>query len=244
MGFCSGASCKEPACQCRKLEMWVWSLNWEDPWRRAWQPTPVFLLGEYLWTEEASGLESVGSQRVRHNWSNLAHAHAHYRTAFISHVLLKILHARLQQLMNQELPDVQDGLWASRGSRDKMVNIRWIVEKARKFQKNIYFYFTCYSKAFDSVDHNKLLKILKEMEISDHITCLLKNLYEGQEVTVRTRHGTMDWFKIGKGVHQTWILLFLFNLYAEYIMRNTGLDESQAGIKIARSSINKLRYAL
>ena len=119
-----------------------------------------------------------------------------------------------------------------------------IMEKAREFQKNIYFCFTDYAKDFDFVDHNKLWKIMKEMEIPDHLTCLLRNLYAGQEGTVRTVHGTTDWFQIGKGVRQGCILSpCSFNLYAEYIMRNTGLDEAQAGIKIVRRNINNLRYA-
>ena len=114
----------------------------------------------------------------------------------------------------------------------------------QEFQKNIYFCFTDYAKAFDCVDHHKLWKILKEMAIPDHLTCLLRNLYAGQEATVRTGHGTTDWYKIGKGVQQGCILSpCLFNLHAEYIMRNTGLDEAQAGIKIARRNINNLRYA-
>uniref|UniRef100_A0A8B9X2J6 Reverse transcriptase domain-containing protein n=1 Tax=Bos mutus grunniens TaxID=30521 RepID=A0A8B9X2J6_BOSMU len=125
-----------------------------------------------------------------------------------------------------------------------MANIRWIMEKAREFQKNIYFCFIDYAKAFDCVDHNKLWKILKEMGIPDHLTCLLRNLYAGQEATVRTGHGTTDWFQIRKGVHQGCILSpCLFNFYAEYIMRNAGLEEAQAGIKIARRNINNLRYA-
>ena len=131
-----------------------------------------------------------------------------------------------------------------RGTRDQIVNIRWIIKKAREFQKNIYFCFIDYAKAFDSVDHNKLWEILKEMEIPDHLTCLLRNLYAGQEATVRTRHGTTDWFQIGKGVCQGYILSpCLFNLYAEYIMQNARLDEAQARIKIARRNINNLRYA-
>ena len=118
------------------------------------------------------------------------------------------------------------------------------MEKAREFQKNIYFCFTDYAKAFDCVDHNQPWKILKEKGIPDHLTSLLRNLYAGQEATVRTGHGTTDWFLIGKGVHQGWILSScLFNLYAEYIMRKAGLDEAQAGIKIARRNINNLRYA-
>ena len=172
---------------------------------------------------------------------------SNYRTiALISHaskVMIKILQARLQQYINWELPDVQTGFIKGRRTRDQIANIQWIIAKAREFQKNIYFCFIDYAKAFDCVDHNKLWKILKEMGIPDHLTCLLRNLYAGQEATVRTGHGTTDWFQIGKRVCQDYILSpCLFNLYAEYIMRNTGLDEAQAGIKIARS-INNLRYA-
>ena len=145
--------------------------------------------------------------------------------------------------MNCELPDVQAGFRKGRGTRDQIANIRWIIEKARKFQKNIYFCFIDYTKAFDCVDHNKLWKILKEMGIPDHLTCLLRNLYAGQEATVRTGYGTTDLFQIGKGVCQSCILSpCLFNLYAEYIMRNAGLDETQAGIKIAWRNINNLRH--
>ena len=116
--------------------------------------------------------------------------------------------------------------------------------RKQEFQENIYFCFTDYTKAFDCVDHNKLQKILQEMGIPDHLTCLLRNLYTGQEATVRTGHGTIDWFQIGKGVCQGYILSpCLFNLYAEYIKRNAGLDEAQAGIKIAGRNINNLRYA-
>ena len=114
--------------------------------------------------------------------------------------MLKILQARLQQYMNRELPDVQAGFRKGRGTRDQIANIRWIMEKARDFQKNIYFCFFDYAKAFDSVDHTKLWKILKEMGIPDHLTCLLRNLYAGQEATVRTGHITTDWFQIRKGV--------------------------------------------
>ena len=125
-----------------------------------------------------------------------------------------------------------------------IANIYWIIKKAREFQKNIYFCFIDYAKAFEFVDHSKLWRILKEMGIPDHLTCLLRNKYAGQEATVRTGHGTTDWFQIGKGVCQGCILSpCLFNLYAEYIMRNTGLKEAQAGIKIARRNINNLRYA-
>ena len=158
--------------------------------------------------------------------------------------MLKILQARLQQYVNRELPDVQAGFRKGRGTRDQIANICWIMEKAREFQKNIYFCFIDYAKAFDCVDHNKLWKILKEMGIPDHLICLLRNLYAGQEATVRTGHGTTDWFQIGKGVHQGCILSpCLFNLYAEYIMRNAGLEETQAGIKIAGRNISNLRYA-
>ena len=191
--------------------------------------------------------------------------------------------------MNWELSDVQAVFRKGRGTRDQIANIHWITEKAREFQKNIYFWFIDYAKAFDCVDHNaaaaakshqscptlcdpidssppgstlpgilqarilewvsisfsnKLWKILKEMGIPDHVTCILRNLYAGQEATVRTEHETTDWFQIGKGVHQGCILSScLFNLYAEYIMRNAGLEEAQAGIQIARRNINNLRYA-
>ena len=142
--------------------------------------------------------------------------------------MLKILQARLQQYVNRELPDVQAGFRKGRRTRNQIANICWIIEKAREFQKNIYFCFIHYAKAFDCVDHNKLWKILKEMGIPDHLICLLRDLYAGQEATVRTGHGTTDWFQTGKGVHQGCILLpCLFNFYAEYIMRNSGLEESQ-----------------
>ena len=146
--------------------------------------------------------------------------------------------------MNHELPDVQAGFRKGRGTRDQTVNIHWIIVKVREFQKNVYFCFIDYAKAFDCVDHNKLRKILKEMGIPDHLTCLLRNLYAVQEATVRTGQGTIDWFQIGKGIRQGCILSpSLFNFYAEYIMRNAGLEEAQAGIKIARRNINNLRYA-
>ena len=167
--------------------------------------------------------------------------------ALISHaskVMLKILQTRFQQYMNRQLPDVQAGFRKGRGTRDQIANIRWIIEKAREFQKNLYFCFIDYAKVFDCVDHNKLWKILKEMGILEQLTCLLRNLYVGQEAAVITRHGTMDWFQIGKGVRQGCIFSpCLFNLYAEYIMRNAGLEETQAGVKIARRNTNNLRYA-
>ena len=157
--------------------------------------------------------------------------------------MLKILQARLQQYVNHELPDVQAGFRKGRGTRDQIANVHWIIKKAREFQKNIYFCFIHYAKAFDCVDHNKLWKILKEMGIPEHLTCLLRNLYAGQEATVRSGHGTTDWFQIGKGVHQGCILSpCLFNCYAEYIMRNAGLEKAQAAIKIAGRNINNLRY--
>ena len=152
--------------------------------------------------------------------------------------MLKILQARLQQCINCELSDVQAGFRKGRGTRDQIVNIHWIIEKARELQKNIYFCFIDYAKAFDCVDHNKLWTILKQMGIPDHLICLLRNQYAGQEAIVRTGHGTTDEFQIGKGVHKGCILsLCLFNLYAECIMRNAGLEEAQAGIKIAGRNI-------
>ena len=146
--------------------------------------------------------------------------------------------------MNCKLPNVQAGFRKGRGTRDQIANICWIFEKAKQFQKNIYFCFIDYAKAFDYVDHSNLWKILKEMGMPDHLTCLLRNLYEGEETTVITGHGTTDWFQIGKGVCQGCILSpCLFNLYAEYIMRNARLDEAQAGIKIAGRNNNNLWYA-
>ena len=158
--------------------------------------------------------------------------------------MLKILQAMLQQYMNRELPDVQAGFRKCKGTRNQIANIGWIIKKAREFQKHIYFCFIDYAKAFDCVDHNKLWKILKEMGIPDHLTCLLRNLYAGQEATVRTGHGTIDRFQTEKGVYQGYILSpCLFNSYAEYIMRNAELDEAQAETKITRRNINDLRYA-
>ena len=158
--------------------------------------------------------------------------------------MIKILQTRLQQYVNHELPDVQAGFRKGRGTRNQIANIHWIIEKAGEFQKNIYLCFIDYAKAFDCVDHNKLGKILKEMGIPDHLTCLLRNLYAGQKATVRTGHGTANWFQIGKGVRQGCIFSpCLFNLYAESIMRNAGLEEAQTGIKIARRNFNNLRYA-
>ena len=164
---------------------------------------------------------------------------SNYRTiALISHtskVMLKILQVRLQQYVNCELPDVQNGFRKDRGTRDQIAKICWIIKKAQDFQKNIYLCFIVDTKA-DWVDLNKLWKILKEMGIPDHLTCLLRNLYAAQEAT--------DWFQIGKGTCQSCILSpCLFNLHAEYIKRNAGLNETQVGIKTARRNINNLRYA-
>ena len=172
-------------------------------------------------SEVATGLEKISFH------SNLKECQCQrmfkLRTvALVSHtskVMLTILQARLQQYVNCELPDVQAGFSKGGGTRSQIANIRWIIGKARKFQENIYFCFTDYGKDFDCVDINKLWKILKEMGIPDHLTCLLRNLYAGQEATVRIGHGTTDWFQIGKGVCQGCILSpCLFNLYAVYIM--------------------------
>ena len=167
------------------------------------------------------------------NAQTTARLHSSHRLA-----MLKILQARLQQYMKHELPDVQVGFRKGRGIRDQIAIICWILKKAREFQKNIYFCFTDYAKAFDSVDYHKLWKILQEMGIPDHLTCFLRNLCAGQEATIRTGRGTTYWFQTGKEVCQGCILSpCLFNLYAEYIMRNPGLEEAQAGIKVARRNI-------
>ena len=158
------------------------------------------------------GQFSFQSQRkaMLKNVQNTTQLHSSHHT---SKVMLKILQARLQQFVNHELPDVQAGFRTGRGTTHQIANIRWITEKAREFQKNIYLCFIDYAKAFDCVDHNKLWKILKEMGIPDHLTCLLRNLFAGQEATVRTGHGPTDWFQIGKGVRQGYILSpCLFNL--------------------------------
>ena len=167
--------------------------------------------------------------------------------ALISHTskaMLKVLQATPQQYVNCELPDVQAGFRKGRGTRDQIANICWIIKKAREFQKNIYFCFIDYAKAFDCMDHNKLWKILQKIGIPDHLTWLLRNLYAGQAATLRNGHGTTDWFQIGKRVRQGCILSpYLLNLYVEYIMRNAGLEEAQAGIKTVGKNINNLRYA-
>ena len=161
----------------------------------------------------------------------------------ISKVIRKILQARLQQYMNCEIPDVQAGFRKGRETRDQIANIHRIIEKAREFLKNIYFCSIDSAKAFDCVGHNKLWTILKEMGIPDHLTCLLRNLYAGQEATVRTGQGATDWFQIRKGICQGCILSpCLFNLYAECVIWNATLDEGQAGIKIAGRNTNNQIY--
>ena len=150
----------------------------------------------------ATGLEKVSIIPIpkKGNAKECSNYHTVALISYTSKVMLKILQASLQQYMKRELPDVQVGFRKGRGTRDQIANICWIMEKAREFQKNVYFQFIDYAKAFDCVDHNKLWKILKEMGLPDHLTCLLRNLYAGQEATVRTGHGTTDWFQIGKGV--------------------------------------------
>ena len=167
---------------------------------------------------------------------NTKECSSYHTIALISHaskIVLKILQARLQQYVNCELPDVQAGFRKGRGTRDQIANICWIIKKAREFQRNIYFSFIDYAKAFDCVDHSKPWKILQQKGILDHLTCLLRNLNAGQEATDRTGHGATDWFQMGKGVCQGCILSpCLFNLYPEYIMRNAGLDEAQAELRL------------
>ena len=162
----------------------------------------------------------------------------HPSTAF--HTLLP--RQDLNSMWAEKFQMFKAGFRKGRRARDQIANIHWIIENARKFQKKIYFCFIDYAKAFDYVNHNKPWKILQEMGIPDHFTCLLKNLYAGQEATFRTEHGTTDWFQIGKGVCQGCILSpCLFNFYAKYIMQNARLDGAQAGINIARRNINNLR---
>ena len=168
---------------CRQIwKTWQWPQDWKRP---LFIPIP-----------------KKGNAKECSNYCTIA------LTSHASKVMFKNLQARLQQYVNHELPVVQAGFRKGRGTRDQIANIHWIMEKAREFQKNIYFCFIDYAKAFDLVDYNKLWKILKEMGIPDYLTCLLSNLYAGQEATVRTRHGTTDWFQIRKGVHQGCILSF------------------------------------
>ena len=201
----------------------IWKTQqWSQDWKRS-----VFIL-----------LPKRGNAKECSNYRTIA------LTSQASKVMLKILQTRLQRYMNWELTDIQAGFRKGRGTRDQIANIHWIIEKTTEFQWNIYFCFIDYAKPFDCVDHNKPWKSLKEMGIPDHLSCLLRNLYAGQEATIRTSHGTMDRFKIGNGVRQGCILSpCWFNLYAEYAIWNARLDEAQAGIKIARRNINNLRYA-
>ena len=174
----------------------------------------------------ARGLEKVSFIPVpkKSNAKECSNYCTMVRISHTSKIVLKIHQARLQQYVNCELPDVQARFRKGRGNRDQIANTCWIIEKSREFQKNIYFCFIDYAKAFDYVDYNKVWKILMEMGISDHLTCLLRNLYAGQEATVRTGHGTTDWFQIRTRVRQGCVLSpCLFNFYAEYIMRNAGL---------------------
>ena len=180
-------------------------------------------------------LPKKGNAKEYSNYCTIAHT---------SKVMLKILQARLQQYMNHELPDVQDGFRKGRGTRDQIANIHWIMEKAREFQKNIYFCFLTMSRPLTVWITINCGKFWKRWGIPDHLTWLLRNLYAGQEATVRTGRGTTDWFQIGKGICQGCILSpCLFSLYAEYLMRKAGLEEAQAGIKTAGRNINNLRYA-
>uniref|UniRef100_A0A670K5H4 ribonuclease H n=1 Tax=Podarcis muralis TaxID=64176 RepID=A0A670K5H4_PODMU len=184
---------------------------------------------------------SSGSPAVPKNAPTTAQLHSFHTLA---RLCLKFYKAGLSSMWTENSQKLQAGFRRGRGTRDQIANMRWIMEKAREFQKDIYFCFIDYAKAFDCVDHSKLWQVLKEMGVPDHLICLLRNLYVGQEATVRTGYGTTDRFKIGKGVRQGCILSpWLFNLYAEFIIRKAGLDESQAGIKIARRNINNLRYA-
>ena len=194
-------------------ETWVRSLGWQDPLEKETATHSTILAWRIPWTEDPGGLQSTRLQRVGHNWATSLH----FFTSHASKVILKILQVRFQQYENHELPDVQAGFRKGRGTRYQIANICWIIEKVREFQKNIYLCFIDYTKAFNCVDHNKLWKILKEMGIPDHLTWLLRNVYAGQEATVRTGHRTRDWFQIRKGVCQGCILSpCLFNLYAEW----------------------------
>jgi hypothetical protein len=173
---------------------------------------------------------------------------SNYRTiALIPHackILLKIMQRRLAPIIEKELPDVQAGFRRGRGTRDHISNLRWIMEKSREYQKDVYMCFIDYKKAFDCVEHDKLWTTLGELGVSAHLVKLIRSLYEDQEATIRTAHGDTDWFRIGKGVRQGCILSpFLFNLYAEKIMRKVELKETEIGVKIGGRNINNLRYA-
>ena len=183
---------------------------------RAWELQLMRLCGEYVNTSHSICQQIWKTQQWPQDWKksvfipipkkgNPKECSNYHIIALISHAskgMLKILQARLQPYMSCEFPDVQASFRKDRGTRDQIANILWIIEKARQLQKNIYFCFIDYAKAFHCMDHNKLWKILKEMGIPDHLTCLLRNLYAGQEAAVRTGHGTTDWFQIGKGVCQ------------------------------------------
>ena len=188
--------------------------------------------------------KAQGQQWIEYS---LQEGKVYHATALISHankVMLKILQARLQQYMNRKLPDVQVEFRRRRRTRVQTTSISWVIEESKRIPEKclLLLYWLCLSLWL--LDHNKLWKILKETGIPDHLTCFLRNLYAGQEATVRTGHGTMDGFQIGKGARQGCILSpCLFNVYTEYIMQNARLDKAQAGIKIAGRSINNLRYA-
>ena len=220
------------SCESAALNMPIWKIQqWPQDWKRS-----VFI-----------PIPKKGNAKQCSNYCTIA------LISCASKVMLIILQARLQQYVNREPSDVQAGFRKGRGTRDQIANMCWITKQEIKLPtsaassrkqespKKIYFCFIDYAKAFDCVDHKKLWKILKEMGIPDHLTCLLRNLYAGQKPTVKTGRGTTDWFQIGKEVRQGCILSpYLFNLYAEYIIRNAGLQEAQAGIKIAGRNINNL----
>ena len=198
---------------------------------------PTYLIYQLIHLNNGSVFIPIPKKGNAKEWSNYC------TIALLLHarkVELKILEVRLQQYVNHQTPDVQAGFRKARRTRDQITNICWIIQKARvPEKKKTYFCFIDYAKAFDCVDHYKLWKILKEMGTPDHPTCLLINQYVDQEATVRTGHGTTDWFQIGKGVCQGCILSpCLFKLYAEYVMRNAGLEDAQAGIKITGRNIN------
>ena len=188
-----------------------------------------------------TGTGQFSSQSQRTEMQRMFKYHTIALNFHASKVMLKILQAMLQPYVNHELPDVQAGFRKGRWTRDQIFSIYWIIAKTREFQKNIYLCFILYANLFDCVDYNKLWKILKDMGIPDLHTCLLRNLYAGQEATIRTRYGTIDCFQFGKGVDQ-WCILSpcVFNLYSEYIIRNARLDEAQAEIKFAGRNIKNL----
>ena len=218
-------------------------LNYSNPKRWCCESAAVNMPANLENSAVATGLEKVSfhSNSKERQCQRMLKLHFEFdcTIALISHaskVMLRILQARLQQYVNCDLPDVQADFRKGRGTRDRIANIRWIIKKKkREFQKNIYFCFIDYAKDVDCVDHHKLWEILKETGIPDHLTCLLRNLYAGQEAIVRTGHGTTDWFQIGKG--GCVLSPCSFNLYAGYIMKNPRLEEAQAGLKIAGRNI-------